>query len=144
MRIAAVLLGLSLLGCGGGGPDWHGDTTFTAAERLQVQAGVDWMTAAAGHEPDLIVWDAPHDVETTIPWTIVRWSGVAAGDYGRGRVRLGNVGFVGAYTLTSLAAHELGHHYGMRDVPSGVAMRHHGPELEWNAADQSECDARCR
>lgn len=129
----AGALALALVSCGGT-PPWHGDQTFTPAERAEVEAGYAWIAARVGEDPAPIVWDAPH------------------GDHGDGRIARVTAGFgsreedgkvfvlvAQPEAIRAIAAHEFGHFFGLGHTETGV-MRPVGASLEWTDENQRACE----
>lgn len=140
-RVVGVLLAALLgIGCGSERPTYHGDTTFTAAEREAIERGNAWLAERVDDEPFAIVWDAPHpaDDELGRPYDIVRRPKMLGGRNDERRVVHLGVG-EGSPSLDVLAAHELGHARGLVHVDDEGVMDPEPWQLVWTESDRAMC-----
>jgi hypothetical protein len=151
-RSIVALVLVMIAGCGAGvervgyGPceplpqrTVRGDTAFTAEERLTIEASNEWIARHIGVTPVRIVWDAPHSEvdDESVPGLVRRTYPHLGGfcDSSTGRIYIG----IGGNPLAALAAHELGHFYGLRyhtTVDDDSVMNYKPSLLYWSTQEQ--------
>lgn len=138
MRLALAALFLVSTGCYAA-PPWHGDESFTASERADIERAQTFMADRVGVESVGIVWDRSHSEGTCEPGTIVRRAN------GLGGQRVGSciyLGLAGGNPLDALVAHEFGHHHGLVHVDDEGVMNSIPMAMTWTEADQVMCVSR--
>lgn len=138
MRLAAVLA-LALAGCVGD-PPWHGQTSFTAVERTEIERGYHLVCDRVGKPCDPIAWDRwPDD---TSPWTVVRSVDGEGGQYDPATSTI-RFRADGVCSPAWLAAHEFGHWLHLPHLTAGeigvMAITCSSPDATWTEADQLSC-----
>lgn len=144
----AALLAIALAGCGATSDGeevlvWHGDVTFTASERLQIESGMRFTNTFVVRR-HAVIWDAPHAPESSrcTDGTILRRETATGGLYSFAtKLRCIDLGVENGYPVASLAAHELVHASGvLGHAEDGELMRPNYPALSWGTADQALCE----
>jgi hypothetical protein len=147
MRVAAVLA-LFVLGCASEPdepPDWHGDERFTAAERVEIQRGANWLHGHAGLPTPRIEWSS---AAATHPRSIRRERAAQAS----GACVDGTTVYIDTndpnvrpVDVAGLAAHELAHcvlgfvdGYRESERRTDGIMRVITP-MAWTADEQAQC-----
>lgn len=133
----ALALACAALGCAVDDADYHGDETFTEAERAEIERGNAFVAERLGVAPYRIVWDAPHR-PYPLPGELGRVEPVGgeAGYFYQGRLVIGPERAGSA--LAAVAAHEMAHARGVQHhagVGSMVETLAPGAELMWTADD---------
>lgn len=137
-----LLLSLTLTGCAGDFV-YHGDLSFSAEERAQIEQAADLMAARTGGGRIEISWDGElgdpvhnHRILRAVPEKTAAAWGELKGEYGPGytfyvspETPKGMVGMV--------MAHELGHWYGMPHHYGYGLMNPWGGQ--WSQADVDLC-----
>lgn len=141
IRFAIISIVLCSVGCSFEHP-FHGDTRFTAEERLAVEESNRFTAAKTGNEAQEIIWDATvtADEKCSADYQIVKRHG-GSGGFCNGKCIYVDVTDISR--MKAVASHEFGHWSGLAHIkaeeeglmnPSGAA------EPIWTAADEANCN----
>jgi hypothetical protein len=155
--IGSICIPLALVGCSAEtGARWHADKRFTAAERVEIVRGAEWLSQASGHDVGGVDFDYEVTSEQPLAHTIRRErgsmtergeTGLCQGD----TVYLDPVGLpdegMRIEFLAGLTAHELGHcELGLADDLDSDGIMHNITGLVWSEREEAQCKAspKCR
>lgn len=144
MRLFALLLSISLVGCSLDPVDWHGDETFTPAERAEIERANVWLADRLRVAPFSIAWDAPHRSYPR-PGEIGRVDPITeseAGYFYEGRILIGADRIESVCDcVAGVAAHEMAHARGLSHHNGRGLMASHEAiltsPLTWTIDDAS-------
>lgn len=130
---------------------WHGDVTFTPAERAEIERGYAFLSKRLESRPLPIVWDAPHNDHECLATQICKRPALVGpcpepyetqtcelvGLYTSNRISL-----VPSENMAAVAAHEFGHWKGLGHHAGPGAMHAPAPLfLMWTEDDDASVQA---
>ncbi len=117
----------------------HGDITFTAEERHELERGAAFITGHVPWHPVVIVWDAPHAGEGCPVGTLQRSpDGKGARTFPDGCIVVG-VQERWPGRITEIVAHEFGHLVGLGHTRTGLMTPAYN-DLSWTDDVERECE----